>query len=71
MLLYRVNTVYQTLQFTIVESVQINADVYKVDANGKAGLKNGFGAIKVLIPHNDPFIVDFNYKRDSQGKSFL
>ena len=54
-------------EYTIVESVQVNADVFKVDANGKVGIKNGSGAIKVLIPHNDPFIVDFNYKRDSQG----
>ncbi|XP_037295541.1 apolipophorins isoform X2 [Manduca sexta] len=55
-------------EYTLVESVQINADVYKVDANGKVGPKNGYGAVKVLVPHVEPFVLDYNYKSSHEGE---
>ncbi|KAG6438575.1 hypothetical protein O3G_MSEX000068 [Manduca sexta] len=55
-------------EYTLVESVQINADVYKIDANGKVGPKNGYGAVKVLVPHVEPFVLDYNYKSSHEGE---
>ncbi|XP_075987202.1 retinoid- and fatty-acid binding glycoprotein apolipophorin isoform X2 [Anticarsia gemmatalis] len=52
------------LEYTIVESVQVNADVYKIDANGKVGEKSGFSTVKLLVPHVDPVTLEVNYKND-------
>ncbi|XP_063370071.1 apolipophorins isoform X1 [Cydia amplana] len=56
------------LEYSSVQSVQVNADVYKFDANGKVGPKNGFTKVKVLVPHVDPLSLDFNYKADLEGE---
>ncbi|KAI8425854.1 hypothetical protein MSG28_011618 [Choristoneura fumiferana] len=56
------------LEYTSVQSVQVNADVYKFDASGKVGPKSGFTKVKVLVPHVDPLSVDFNYKADLGGE---
>ncbi|XP_047037209.1 apolipophorins isoform X1 [Helicoverpa zea] len=56
-----------TFEFTIVESVQINADVYKIDANGKVGPQTGLSTLKLLAPHVDPIVLDANYKVDEKG----
>lgn len=46
----------------------MNADVWKVDANGKIGAHNGAGTVKLLVPHVDPVILDANYKADNSGE---
>lgn len=59
-----VNPKLVTPQYTIIESVQVNADVYKVDAHGKAGTNSGSGTVKLLVPHNEPVILDASYKNE-------
>ncbi|XP_063834944.1 apolipophorins isoform X2 [Ostrinia nubilalis] len=49
-------------EYTIVEYVQVNAEQYKIETNGKFGLKEGYGKAKVVVPHNDPFILEGNYE---------
>ncbi|CAH0599019.1 unnamed protein product [Chrysodeixis includens] len=56
-----------TAEFTIVESIQVNADVYKIEANGKISPQTGFSTVKVLVPHVDPVSLDVNYKSDRNG----
>lgn len=46
----------------------MNADVYKIDANGKISPQTGFSTVKVLVPHVDPVVLDVNYKSDRNGK---
>ncbi|CAH2060387.1 unnamed protein product, partial [Iphiclides podalirius] len=48
-------------EFTIIESVQLNADVFKIDSNGKLGVQSGTAEIKVLVPHHDPFVLHGKY----------
>lgn len=55
------------VEYTIVESVQVNADVYKIDANGKVSPQTGFSTMKLLVPHVDPVVLDVNYKVDKNG----
>ncbi|KAL4704767.1 hypothetical protein ACJJTC_016888 [Scirpophaga incertulas] len=55
-------------EFMITQGVQVNADVYKIVSNGKIGPKNGNGKVKVLIPHNDPFVFEGSYKADFEGE---
>ncbi|XP_022837131.1 apolipophorins isoform X2 [Spodoptera litura] len=55
------------VEFTIVESVQVNADVYKIDANGKVSPQTGLSTLKLLVPHVDPVVLDVNYKIDQDG----
>ncbi|KAL0810218.1 hypothetical protein ABMA28_011000 [Loxostege sticticalis] len=54
-------------EYTIVEYVQVNAELYKIEASGKFGVKDGYGKAKVVVPHNDPFILEGNYKTDLEG----
>ncbi|XP_050357243.1 apolipophorins [Nymphalis io] len=51
-------------EVTLIESVQINADLYKFESNGKYDEKNGNTKLKVLVPHVDPIIIDTSYKVD-------
>lgn len=44
--------------------MQVNADVWKIDANGKIGRLDGAGTVKVLVPHEDPMVLDASYKAD-------
>ncbi|KAJ0171016.1 hypothetical protein K1T71_013215 [Dendrolimus kikuchii] len=54
-------------EYTVVQSVQVNSDVYKVDANGKVGPETGFGVVKLLAPHVEPVILDVKYKNHREG----
>ncbi|XP_028026671.1 apolipophorins isoform X1 [Bombyx mandarina] len=56
------------VEYTLIESVQINADVYKIDMNGKKSVNDGTGTLKFLVPHVDPFILDYKYKNGLEGE---
>ncbi|KAJ8705174.1 hypothetical protein PYW07_011001 [Mythimna separata] len=56
-----------TVEFTVVESVQVNADVYKLDASGKVSPQTGLTTVKVLVPHVDPVVLDASYKTSQNG----
>ncbi|KAJ8707317.1 hypothetical protein PYW08_010569 [Mythimna loreyi] len=56
-----------TVEFTVVESVQVNADVYKIDASGKVSPQTGLTTVKVLLPHVDPVVLEANYKTAQNG----
>ncbi|XP_072946075.1 apolipophorins [Epargyreus clarus] len=56
-------------EVTLIESVQINGDVYKVDASGKYGPKAGNTKVKILVPHNDPLVFDVNYQANLDGET--
>lgn len=45
----------------------MNADVYKIDANGKVSPQTGLSTLKLLVPHVDPVVLDVNYKLDQDG----
>ncbi|CAG5023070.1 unnamed protein product [Parnassius apollo] len=49
-------------EFTVSESVLVNADTYKVDVNGKIGEESGNAEAKILVPHHDPFVMQGNYE---------
>lgn len=49
----------------------MNAELYKIEASGKFGVKDGYGKAKVVVPHNDPFILEGNYKTDLEGMDFV
>ncbi|CAH2098987.1 unnamed protein product [Euphydryas editha] len=51
-------------EITVIESFQINGDLYKFESNGKYDVKTGNTKVKVLVPHVDPIIVDSNYNVD-------
>lgn len=48
--------------------MQVNADVYKVDASGKLGAQSGLSSVKLLVPHVDPIVLDANYKTSQNGE---
>ncbi|CAK1546590.1 unnamed protein product [Leptosia nina] len=54
-------------EVTVIESIQINGDLYKIDGNGKFNEKDGNSKLKVIVPHNDPVVLDFGYKAVLQG----
>lgn len=54
----------------MIELIQINSDVYKIDANGKGGVENGYGTVKFLVPHVDPVVLDIKYKNNENSKYF-
>lgn len=54
-----------------MESLQVNADVYKIDANGKVSPQTGVSTVKFLVPHVDPVILDVNYKISQNGEYSL
>lgn len=54
-------------EFTIIESLNMNGEVYKMDSNGKLGMKDGFAKMKMQVPHQDPVSLEANYKADIEG----
>lgn len=46
----------------------MNADVYKIDANGKLSPTQGSGTVKLLVPHVDPVVLDVGYKHAKGSK---
>ncbi|XP_022112947.2 apolipophorins [Pieris rapae] len=54
-------------EVTIIESIQINGDLYKIDGSGKFNEKTGNNKLKIIVPHNDPVVLDFGYKAELQG----
>ncbi|XP_038219067.1 apolipophorins [Zerene cesonia] len=56
-------------EVTIIESVQINGDIYKIDGSSKYNTKNGNTKLKLIVPHHDPVVLDVNFKADVEGDS--
>ncbi|XP_039760975.1 apolipophorins [Pararge aegeria] len=54
----------QAAEITLLESVQVNADLYKFESNGKYDLKNGNTKLKIILPHVEPVSIDATYKVD-------
>ncbi|XP_045779870.1 apolipophorins [Maniola jurtina] len=54
----------QAAEVNILQSVQVNADLFKVESNGKYDRKNGNTKLKVILPHVDPVNIDAQYKID-------
>ncbi|KPI95250.1 Apolipophorin [Papilio xuthus] len=54
-------------EFTVMESIQVNSDVYKIDSTGKVSLSNGNAEIKVLVPHHDPLVIHGNYQLSAKN----
>ncbi|XP_023946306.2 apolipophorins [Bicyclus anynana] len=54
----------QAVEITLIESVQVNADLYKFESNGKYDIKNGNTKLKIILPHVDPVNIDASYKVD-------
>lgn len=67
----KLNLLLITKQYTIIEQAQVNADVYKFDTSGKFGLKKGVSKMKVLVPHQEPFVLEVHYNADTDSKYTL
>ncbi|XP_041983389.1 apolipophorins [Aricia agestis] len=58
----------QDIELTLMESLQVNSDLYKLESTGKFGTTKGSSKLKAVVPHVEPVIVDFDYKVDTQGE---
>ncbi|XP_026318173.1 apolipophorins-like [Hyposmocoma kahamanoa] len=56
------------IEYTIIEQAQVNADVYKFDSSGKLGLQKGFEKVKVLVPHQEPLVLEVHYNVDTDNE---
>ncbi|CAH0764921.1 unnamed protein product [Diatraea saccharalis] len=65
---FMLETDKDSVEYTTTQSVQVNADVYKLVASGNAGVKDGHGKVKILVPHNEPFVIEGTYKADLEGE---
>ncbi|XP_049881562.1 apolipophorins [Pectinophora gossypiella] len=54
-------------EFTIIETLHLNGELYKLDSNGKTGPNAGFGKVKVVVPHEDPLVLEASYKADTDS----
>lgn len=57
-------------EYSFSELLQVNADVYKIEANGKVSEETGYGTVKLLVPHEDPLVLDVNYKNNHKNDRF-
>ncbi|CAB3232890.1 unnamed protein product [Arctia plantaginis] len=58
------------IEYTLIELMQINSDVYKIDANGKGSAETGYGTVKLLVPHVDPLVLDIKYKNNENQDKY-
>ncbi|XP_013192546.1 apolipophorins isoform X2 [Amyelois transitella] len=55
-------------EFNVIQSLQVNADLYKLDLKGSGNPATGNAKLHVLIPHVDPFTLDTTYKHHQDGE---
>ncbi|RVE54932.1 hypothetical protein evm_000299 [Chilo suppressalis] len=56
------------IEFMVTQSLQVNADAYKVVSSGSVGEKDGQVKVKLQVPHNEPFVLDTSYKAEFEGE---
>ncbi|XP_053619006.1 apolipophorins isoform X2 [Plodia interpunctella] len=54
-------------EFNVIQSLQVNADLYKLDVKGSGNPSAGNAKLHVLIPRVDPFTIDTSYKQGVDG----
>lgn len=55
-------------QFTVTEQAQVNSDVYKFDTSGKLGKNTGSAKVKILVPHQEPVVLEAHYNADVESE---